>query len=372
MINSAKIENYKSISGIEFCLRPLTLLTGTNSVGKSSFLQCILLARLAALASQEQNDSIPLNGPYGLSLGEFDDILPHEKDGQRSTSIVLEFNGEAANSRLTLTTDVDSARYANAAYSPGPLPDFLPRGLGTFCYLAAERAGPRDTAELQSSPKDRMEIGFRGQYVANVLQVCERDVVPESIEHPSVAGQRFSKQAEAWLSSFVPGVEIRVEAALDLDVVALRFKRGGIVSEWERPSNTGFGVSYCLPIVVAAMAAKPRSLLLVDSPEAHLHPSGQSAMGSFLGRLAASGVQVILETHSDHVINGIRLAAVDEGHPLSGENVIINHLRNEEGRTIKEEVTIDPRGNLSRRPDEFFDQSEKDLAAIVKRRFPSS
>ena len=47
---------------------------------------------------------------------------------------------------------------------------------------------------------------------------------------------------------------------------------------------------------------------MVENPEAHLHPSAQAAMGEFLAISAASGIQVILETHSDHVLNGIRRA----------------------------------------------------------------
>jgi predicted ATPase len=268
-----------------------------------------------------------------------------------------------------LGSDNDVARYAIYWYGPKAPPDLTDSGLGSFCYLSAEREGPRDTTVVQSVPKERMEIGYRGQFVANILQVCERDSVRDVLEHPTAPNQRLLKQSEAWLSNFVPGVEIRTEVAQELDVIALRFKRGGVESEWERPSHTGFGVSYCLPIVVAGLVAKEGSMLVVDSPEAHLHPSAQSAMGSFLSRLAASGVQVVIETHSDHIINGIRLAAVDDLHPLERGDVVINHLRQLEGKTVKEEVTVDSHGNLSSRPDEFFDQAEKDLAEIIKRRF---
>jgi predicted ATPase len=155
-----------------------------------------------------------------------------------------------------------------------------------------------------------------------------------------------------------------------MDLAALRFMRGGVSSEWERPSNTGFGVSYCLPIIVAGLSAKKDSILIVESPEAHMHPSAQSAMGSFLGRLAATGIQVFIETHSDHVLNGIRRAAIDPDHPLLREHVVMNHLSRKEDELIKEEIRITEAGSLSSRPPEFFDQAEIDIGAIVKSRFP--
>jgi predicted ATPase len=272
-------------------------------------------------------------------------------------------------SALTLVSEVESQRFAHFRFKGKPPRFFDARGLGSFCYLAAERQGPRDTSVLQSVPKENLEMDFQGRSTANILHGRERDPIRVELEHRTAPKQRLLKQVEAWLSEFVPEVEIRTEFASGLDVVAVRFKRGDLEADWERPSNTGFGVSYSLPIVVAGLVAKPSSVLIVDSPEAHLHPSAQSAMGAFLGYVAASKVQVIVETHSDHILNGIRLAAIDPKHPLKRTNVVINHLRQVERQLSKQEIKIDARGSLSSRPAEFFDQAEIDLAKIVKQRF---
>lgn len=369
MIQSIEAQNFKGLSGIAFRAGKITLLTGTNSVGKSSLIQSLLLFRLASLRSLDRNPIIALNGPYDLSLGEFVDILRHDVPDETDFRIVLTMLADGREYDLTLTSSIEAARYAEVVFRPHA-PEFLNRGgLGTFCYLSAEREGPRNSASIQSVPKEQMEIGARGQHVANILDVCDRDSVLPGLEHPSASGQRLTKQVEAWLAEFVPGVEIRTVTAREHDVASIRFKRGGLSAEWERPSNTGFGVSYCLPIIVAGLVAKVGSILIVDSPEAHLHPSAQSAMGRFLGRLAAEGVQVFAETHSDHILNGIRLAAVDESHPLSRDDVVINHLRLVAGKVTKEEVAIDAHGGLSSRPPEFFDQAESDLAAIISKRF---
>ena len=82
----------------------------------------------------------------------------------------------------------------------------------------------------------------------------------------------------------------------------------GNTMEFLRAVHTGDGLVQVLPIVVAALSAAEDSLLLIENPEANLHPAGQAHMGEFLAEVAAAGVQVILETHSDHVLNGIRRA----------------------------------------------------------------
>ena len=97
------------------------------------------------------------------------------------------------------------------------------------------------------------------------------------------------------------------------DEVAAEALEAGLdaLADRMRPTNMGFGVSYALPVITAGLLAPAGSLLVVENPEAHLHPAGQSRVGRFLAHLAASGVQVVAETHSDHVLNGVRLAAVE-------------------------------------------------------------
>ena len=77
------------------------------------------------------------------------------------------------------------------------------------------------------------------------------------------------------------------------------------------PSMTGFGISYILSIITVGLwcASVKNAVLVVENPEAHLHPGAQSNMGKFLELVSEAGVQVIIETHSEHVIDGVRLQA---------------------------------------------------------------
>ena len=142
-----------------------------------------------------------------------------------------------------------------------------------------------------------------------------------------------------------------------------------------RPSNVGFGVSYTLPIIAnvlgyAAMVAKGEQrspLLLIENPEAHLHPAGQTQIGEFLARAASCGVQVIVETHSDHLLNGIRLAVKDE--ILESQDATFYYFHYDfdidERRTFVQQPVIDEDGYFDEWPDGFFDETEKNLERIL-------
>ena len=198
-----------------------------------------------------------------------------------------------------------------------------------------------------------------------------RYLVREELCHPGHAAsalpRSLSKQAEAWLQDLVPGIELRVEPFPALSATAVRLRRRGQATEWLRPQNIGFGVSYVLPVIVAGLVAQPGSMIIVENPEAHLHPQGQSVLARFLARVASSGVQVVAETHSDHFLNGLRLAVVAE-QVIRAEDLAIQFFSCPEAGVSVERIQLTDRGGLSAAPAGFFDQSEKDLAAILKAR----
>ena len=242
-------------------------------------------------------------------------------------------------------------------------------------YLHAERVGPRDTLAVDSVPGDDLNVGVRGEFTAQVLEAHalagRRRKVREPLWHPRTEDglADLGKQAELWMGDIAPGIELRALTLPDTNMSAMRFKRAGVATEWLRPPNTGFGISYALPIIVAGLLAPTGSMLLVENPEAHLHPAGQSRIGRFLATLAAAGVQVIAETHSDHVLNGVRLAAVDAKHPLLHDQIIVQYFHGQdEAAERARAIDVTAKGGLSSWPAGFFDQSEKDLAAILQAR----
>jgi predicted ATPase len=159
--------------------------------------------------------------------------------------------------------------------------------------------------------RQQKQLGPSGEYTAYFLSLFGDDLIPNTtLSHPSAASLALRDQVEAWLREISPGARIHPTARLDMDLVGLHysFNMGTQISNMYRATNVGFGITYILPVIVAMLASPAGTLLLIENPEAHLHPKGQACMGDLLARAANAGVQVVVETHSDHVLNGIRLA----------------------------------------------------------------
>ena len=171
------------------------------------------------------------------------------------------------------------------------------------------------------------------------------------------------------MSEFSPGLRIELMADVTKDAVSLRYRfeaRRGVSNSF-RATNVGFGVSYTLPVVVAILSASPGDLILLEAPEAHLHPRGQSRLGELLARAASSGVQILVETHSDHVMNGVRVA-VHEGL-LPSNNAGFLYFgwdpKLEDGATSVRQIVMDEDGRINDWPDGFFDEMDRNLEILL-------
>lgn len=382
MLNRLVVERFKRFASLDVELAPLTVLTGLNSAGKSTTLQALLLLRTALRSA---TDFVPLHGADGLGLGEPFEIL-HLGSSDETIVVASAEDGNDDLNRVTLEMPSDErALYLRRREGSllHPTPSLVAADEPAFTYLCAERHGPRDTLGAASHEIDRIGVGVFGERTAQVLSLWERREVPEARIAPAktkdeqIAALRFlGRQTERWLARIVgledaPRIDARwIEGT---SVTTLRFQMSGHQSAWVRPHNVGFGVSYVLPIVVAGLQAPERGgMLLVENPEAHLHPAGQSAMGAFLAQIAASGVQVIIETHSDHVINGIRRAAAEQSTTLPSGDVAILYFRatvdGSSGALPYERIALRETGELSVWPKGFFDQIQLDLGAVAQAR----
>ncbi|QUW93483.1 MULTISPECIES: DUF3696 domain-containing protein [unclassified Streptomyces] len=370
MISSLEIRGFKRFKAESFDLRPLTVLTGVNGGGKSTMIQSLLLTRLAETARGAAGGAVRLNGPLGLALGEARDVLNWSADTREITVRLGGPSGESWVYVLGLP-DSEQALHLQALRLPVQAVPGIGRDVRdpAFTYLCAERLGPRDTLAVSAEEPDRIGVGVRGEYTAQVLAlrdtraVTSRRAVRESLRSPEAAGPQLRLQAEAWASHIIRPLRITARVAAGIMAGMIRFGEPGLTGEEIRPVNTGFGVSYALPIVVAGLLTEPGDLLIVENPEAHLHPAGQSRMGRFLARVAGSGVQVVMETHSDHVLNGARLA-VAQDRALRAEDMITHYFDHD--RVVP--VVINDKGELSHWPSGFFDQIESDLGRLARAR----
>ena len=107
------------------------------------------------------------------------------------------------------------------------------------------------------------------------------------------------------------------------------------------------------------------SLMIVENPEAHLHPSAQSRIAQFLSKIANSGVYVVVETHSDHFISGVQISSLKQD--INHENVNLVYLDKPIGSKEPhlKEISINERGELSEWPIGFFDQTQQDYRDLL-------
>ena len=191
-------------------------------------------------------------------------------------------------------------------------PSSTPQVAG-FNYLSAERFGPRKALPIEGARGSLFDLGIHGEHVFDALlnhqdQIILRASDPRSL--PDASGDRLRDQIEIWLAEISPGVRLHITGVPNADMAVGSFsfgREGELRSSEYRPTNVGFGLSYILPVVAALLAAPKDALVIIENPEAHLHPRGQTRMGELCARAAAAGVQVIIETHSDHVLDGARL-----------------------------------------------------------------
>ena len=131
-----------------------------------------------------------------------------------------------------------------------------------------------------------------------------------------------------------------------------------------KPKNIGFGISYSLSIVVALLSAKPGALLIIENPEAHLHPRGQSKLAELIARTAKSGVQIFIESHSDHIFNGIRKAIHAE---LIDNNLVKVHFfeLDKQNTSKSTEILFSDKGRIINTIPGLFDQFDDDLDELL-------
>jgi predicted ATPase len=121
--------------------------------------------------------------------------------------------------------------------------------------------------------------------------------------------------------------------------------------------SVGVGVSQVLPILVAGLLAPSGGLLLFEQPELHLHARAQARLADFFLALAEDGVQCVVETHSETLVNQFRYRIVEHQASVAASTKMYFVSQNESGHATFERVTIDEFGSIANWPDGFFDET---------------
>ena len=372
MLTRIELCYFKCFTLLKLPLCPLTLLSGANASGKSSAMQALVLLH-QTIYEHEWSTRLMLNGAV-IRLGTVADVI-NQIHGRQACTIDLldsetayrwEFVGERVEMSMAVKRvradgdEEDEPDVLRHLLPPSRAGDSLANRLRGLTYLTAERLGPREYYTLED-PQRTPIVGPRGEHAVSVFHSGGDSHVLDGLAIRDVP-PTLLRQVEARMGRFFPGCELVIEKIPHANAVTLGLRTSKDM-DFHRPIHTGFGLTQVLPIVVAALSSRPDALLLIENPEVHLHPIGQAAMGEFMAEVAAAGVQVILETHSDHVLNGIR-RAVKNG-TLPHDDVVLHFFRprrgdEQDGSPQVQSPILDADGNIDVWPDGFFDQFDKD------------
>lgn len=371
MLTRLNLEVFKCFERLRLPLAPLTLLSGPNASGKSSILQALVLLH-QTMHEHEWSTRLMLNG-VSLRLGTVSDVVDkvHGRSnfeiGVVDEDVYYHWRFFGDRSEMSMAVERVSID-GNASEEPKMLRHLLPpmsdgsvsslaNRLRGLTYITAERVGPREVYTVEDRQIAPV-VGPEGEHAVSVLNSGRDERVIAELVLPGVPPTRL-RQVEERMRTLFPGCALMLQQVPQTNAVTLGIRTSDD-TDFHRPIHVGFGLTQVFPIVVAALSAMPNDILLIENPEVHLHPAGQALIGQFLADAARAGLQVIIETHSDHVLNGIRRSVKAER--LKPEQVAIHFFKPRSAESAQVlSPQIDSTGNIDTWPEGFFDQFDKDM-----------
>lgn len=381
MLRKLRLKTFKCFTSVDLDLAPLTVLAGVNGGGKSTVIQALILLHQALSEFGQRRSTLPLGGPL-VTLGSLRDVINQGLGGStfgiglgtRDFRVDWTFSG-GENLRGELAARVAKVSWSGGEQGADELlpPDFERHAAGAVIaemlrrlkYVPADRLGPAEVYPLDE-PARHDALGARAERSVGAVLWKRDDVVDESRRHPDrMVPPLLGRQVEACLRDLFPGVRIDFQRVQNASLATLGVRTSDS-NDFHRSYNVGFGITYALPLVVALMTAQTRGLVILENPEAHLHAGAQVQIARLAVRFAAAGGQVILETHSDHVLNAIRVAVAR--NLLTGPDVAIHWFQPdpESGAVSPRRITVDGRGRLNERPAGFFDEIDRQLTDLLE------
>lgn len=333
MINTILLKGFKSFYDRDLPLNTLTILTGLNSSGKSTIIQAILI--FEKICNKEKN--FLLEGH-----GSIEELKNNNYDG--NISIGVEINNNTHTVELPLKKQIEI--------------DVFPE----IWYVSANRFGPKSSIPIYNESNLINKIGSNGENVLQCIKYYE-DLYPqplhETLKHPNTEAFTLLANIRSWLKEVSPNTEFNYEVINKNDSSYATFNDF-------RSTNVGFGLSYILPVITTLLVStfENNRLVIIENPEAHLHPKGQSQLAKLICLCANLGTQVIIETHSDHIFDGIRVAT-KELESFSNKVQIHWFELDENKNTEVTSPVIDDNGMINEWPKGFFDQFEINSSKLI-------
>lgn len=377
MIKELTLKNFKTFDDETFAIAPLTLITGINGMGKSSIIQSLLL-----LKQNYEIKYIPTKDSMLLKQDFIDlesaESLCYFKANERLVSVTI-VNEDAKNHTVETykwKLDASIADKTELPYTyigPDKL-DTLPLFSPDFIFLEAERWGPRGEYEKRYERTYNTKLGIQGEltpaYLNHAINTNQEIGLSEMKNKSLPKGAlQLTENVNAWMSQIMKLPIKTVANSISDTKIKLEYKFEGNKGKNFSALQVGFGFTFVLPIVVALLQAKKGDLIIIENPEAHLHPAAQVELGLLIAQTVKYGAQVIVESHSDHILNSLRLArktGVLEKEEDINLIFVQRDLTSGTGISFIDEIKIKNSGKLTKRPEYFFDTWDDILTKLIE------
>lgn len=492
MLETISLKNFKGFNNLEnLKVKPITILCGTNSCGKSSILQSILLLK-QTIESQNPNQILLLNGRL-VHLGSFENIIFEQnldnkltfelnfkitkedrRSASRANSIPLSFSLRELFSRRNLPQNHDISIYTKVILKlpkarskrksyiktitveqfqfsiealgsenqkiPGAFIDIklidndsytinwknlrnrisreelvntgvIPSAKIKFTSLfsigpiSVEKDSEKNVSlsdvdvsfsiyrisnllqtifssysylgPLREEPSRRYiyedeitEIGIKGENAAYIYLIDQDKTVSNHYFYDKRTNS-FKQKKELTLSAAVQEwldlMNIRgFKSELKNEIVYLNLNSSSASRTRVSIADVGFGVSQIFPIILEGLRMPLRNTLLLEQPEIHLHPNLQMQLADYFIALAQSGKKVMVETHSDHIINRLVRRIVEDETGILNNLIGIYFINATDSGSTYEEICIDENFGITNWPVDFFDQAALEQENILK------
>ena len=387
-LNKVLFSAYKRFGGDEcLSIRPVTILVGKNSSGKSSITK--LLSILAKSFSGTLKKSTLVLETEGVSLGVSYQSLCHNgnttglefgveyTDG---TQIIIELmaspkneiqirkytvwtKGEIhsiklAEDRVNYYCEENGKTYLSTGFSGFIHKDFLNDiGVDTKLNFNVDYIGP-----LRNEPQ-RSYYYTGGELSDNV------GPKGENAYQLLCADEKLVQQTSEWFEKNFNGCRLRIEPGGEKGAYLVQMNKPDNGDYWVNIADEGMGMSQVLPIVTRCLHKVPQSIVVVEQPELHLHPAAHAELARLFATSSKTSQQrYIIETHSENILLGLRDAVVDENIDFKADDAVIYFLDEEEDGVSMEEIFIEEDGTLTDWPKGVFNESYellKDIASKV-------
>ncbi|MBM3333709.1 DUF3696 domain-containing protein [Candidatus Sumerlaeota bacterium] len=287
------------------------------------------------------------SGSFSEKLEIGDDLFR----SMRPSSLLLPFHASLQRERLPKAEKAGQRKVADVSFLSELAYDLQRLGASRPYAFAPIRTRPKRTYD---PIKDVPEPG--GSHVPMVLAKTlspnrgARNELRETLD-------KFGKD-----SGLFHNVEVRRLGRTESDPFQIRIKVAGPAFNL---IDVGYGVSQVLPIIVDCLRAPKGATFLLQQPEVHLHPRAQAELGSFLAFIAKEQKKrVIIETHSDYIVDRIRMDIREGKHHLNPDDVALLYFERDDGGVTIHELRIDEQGNILNPPRgyrQFFLDEERKL-----------